>query len=246
MLLAAGYAAKAGLVPCHAWAEQTLAAGPAANAVLMGSILNAGLVILLRLRGVVAATPGTLAPGPLLMALGLATLLAAAFALRPRRDGRRFLALSTIAGSGVAAFAFGLGGEATLAGLVLLTAATLATTAALSLVAGPRALGLTFVAALAALAGLPPFGLFAGYFLLAVATLRTLPWLMIPLGLGLAVAGWAVAMRLAGLGPPAPDRGPGWTAQAPAWLHLAALLILGLAATGPLAAWLAAAASVVR
>jgi hydrogenase-4 component F len=243
-------------------AAGALAGGPVSRAMLAILVLNAGLVVLLRLRGVVAATPGALAPGPLLMALGLASLLAAAWAGWRRGDAGHFLALAALAQSGVVAFAFGLG--APLAGLLLLTAQTLGLTAALhclgqaarlkastrfadlgGLLAQHRALGLTFVAALAGLAALPPFGPFAADFLLTGITLRRLPWLALPLGLGLTVVGVAVAGRLIGLacGPPTPDRGPqpGLAALVPAWLHLAALLALGLAA-GPLGGWLAAAA----
>ena len=60
------------------------------------------------------------------MALGLLSLLLAAFSLWRRRDVKRFFAFSTIEQSGVAAFAFGLGGPAAMfAGLLHMTLHTL-------------------------------------------------------------------------------------------------------------------------
>jgi hydrogenase-4 component F len=104
------------------------------------------------------------------------------------------------------------------------------------------ALGLTLGAGIVAVAGLPPFGLFTSEFLIVSQTVRTLPWLAIPLGLGLVVGGWALATRLLALlgGPPTPDRGPAPSllALAPAWLHLAVVVVLGLAMPGAVVAWL--------
>ncbi len=260
-----GYGTKAGLVPLHAWMPDAHAEGPTpVSAVLSGSILNVALFVILRLRGLLDANPDAIAPGPPIMALGLASVLLASFSLWPRRDVKRFFAFSTIEQSGVAAFAFGLGGAAaTFAGLLHLTLHTLTKAAvfqcvgrAVQLKGGQnftdiggllvrhRALGLTLAAGIVAVAGLPPFGLFASEFLVLLATVRELPWLVAPLALGLVVGGWALAMRLISLclGPPTPDRGaaPGWIALVPAWVHLAVVLVLGLAMPGRVAAWFAA------
>jgi hypothetical protein len=74
--------------------------------------------------------------------------------------------------------------------------------------------------------------------------------LVLPLALGLVVGGWALAMRLISLclGAPTPDRGPapGLPALVPAWVHLAVVLVLGLAMPGPVAAWLMAIAEAAR
>jgi hydrogenase-4 component F len=271
VFLLLGYATKAALVPLHAWMASACAEGPTpVSAVLSGSILNVALFVILRLRGLLDVNLGAIAPGPPIMALGLFSVLLAAFSLWRQNDVKRFFAFSTIAQSGVAAFAFGLGGVgATFAGLLHLTLHTLSHAAifqcvgrAVQLKGGQRfadiggllvrhrALGLTLAAGIVAVAGLPPFGLFASEFLVLMETVRHLPWLVLPLALGLVVGGWALAMRLISLclGAPTPDRGPapGLPALVPAWVHLAVVLVLGLAMPGPVAAWLMAIAEAAR
>ena len=261
-LLLVGYGTKAALVPLHAWMPDAHAAGPTpVAAILSGGILNAALAALLRLRGVMEANAEAVAPGPPLMALGLASALVGAFALWRQRDVTRFFAVSTVEQGGVVAFAFGLGGSAaTFAGLLHLTAHTLAKAAvfqcvgrAAQLAGGQRdglggllashpALGLPLALGIVAVAGLPPFGLFASEFLIVAETVRRAPWLAVPLGLALVVGAWALVARLQGvcLGPAMPVAGPapGRRALAGAWLHLAAVLALGVALPAPLAAWM--------
>jgi hydrogenase-4 component F len=200
------------------------------------------------------------------MALGLLSLLLAALSLWRRRDAKRFFAFSTVEQSGVAAFAFGLGGApAVFAGMLHLTLHTLIKAAIFQcvgraaqlkggqkftdiggLIASHRALGLTLAAGIAAIAGLPPFGLFTSEFLIVMETARRLPWLSALLGFGLVVSAWALVWRLISLclGQPTPDRGPapGRLALLPAWLHLALALGLGLAMPGAAVRWLSAVA----
>jgi hydrogenase-4 component F len=271
VFLLLGYGTKAGLAPLHAWMPDAHAEGPTpVSAVLSGSILNVALFVILRLRGVMAANAEAIAPGPPIMALGLLSVLLASFALWRRRDVKRFFAFSSIEQSGVAAFAFGLGGTpAMFAGLLHLTLHTLTKAAIFQcvgrasqlkggqrfsdiggLLVGHRMLGLTLAAGIVAVAGLPPFGLFASEFLIVTETVRRLPWLALPLGLGLLVGAWALAARLIALclGEPTPDQGtgPSALALAPAWLHLAAVLVLGLAMPAGMVAWFTAVAKAAR
>jgi hydrogenase-4 component F len=265
VFLLIGYGTKAALAPLHSWMPDAHAEGPTpVSAVLAGSILNVALVVLLRLRGLMAGNAAAIDPGVPLMALGLASLLLAAFSLWRRRDVKRFFAFSTIEQSGIAAFAFGLGGPAAVfAGLLHITAHTLvkaalfqcvgracqlkgsqAFTAIGGLIASNRALGLTLAVAIVAVAGLPPFGLFASEYLIVSETIRRLPWLALPLGLGLVVGTWAVMARMIDLclGTPTPDRGTrlGMRVLAPAWLHLGIAAMLGLAMPAPVVAWFTA------
>lgn len=260
-----GYGTKAGLAPLHTWMPDAHAEGPTpVSAVLAGSILNVALVVLLRLRGLMAGNAEALDPGPPLMVLGLASVLMAAFSLWRRRDVKRFFAFSTIEQSGVAAFAIGLGGPAAVfAGLLHMTVHTLVKAAIFhcvgracqlkgsqrfeaigGLIGGHPALGLTLAAGVVAVAGLPPFGLFASEYLVMAETIRRLPWLAVPLALGLVVGAWALMARMIGLclGPGTPDKGArlGVAVLAPAWLHLALALGLCLAMPGPLVAWFTA------
>jgi hydrogenase-4 component F len=271
VFLLLGYGTKAGLAPLHAWMPDAHAEGPTpVSAVLSGSILNVALVTILRTRSLLVANADAIAPGPPIMALGILSLLLAAFSLWRRRDVKRFFAFSTIEQSGVAAFAFGLGGAgAAFAGLLHLTLHTLAKAAvfqcvgrAAQLKGGQRfadiggliprhaALGLTLAAGIVAVAGLPPFGLFTSEFLIATETVRRLPLLALPVGAGLVIGTWALAARLITLclGEPTPDRGPAPSATAlvPAWLHLALVLLLGLAMPGVVTSWFAAIAETVR
>jgi hydrogenase-4 component F len=262
VFLLIGYGTKAGLAPLHAWMPDAHAEGPTpVSAVLSSSLLNVALTVILRVRNLLAANADAIDPGPPIMALGLASVLLAAFSLWRRRDVKRFFAFSTIEQSGVAAFAIGLGGPAaTFAAVLHLTLHTLAKAAlfqcvgrACQLKGGQkfadiaglarthRALGLTLAAGIVAVAGFPPFGLFSSELLVAFATIRQMPWLMLPLGLGLVVGGWALGARLIALcfSDPTPDRGPapGLGALVPAWLHLAVVVVFGFAMPASLVTW---------
>lgn len=275
VFLLLGYGTKAGLAPLHGWMPDAHAEGPTpVSAVLAGSILNVALFVILRLRGIMDANAlagaGAISPGPPIMALGLLSLLLAAFSLWRRRDVKRFFAFSTIEQSGIAAFAFGLGGPAAnFAGLLHLTLHTLIKAGIFQcvgraaqlkggqkfadiggLVAGHKALGLTLAAGIIALAALPPFGLFTSEFLLVSETARRLPWLALPLGIGILVGAWALLMRLQSLcfGPPTPDRGIGFDTilLAPVWMHLGLVVLLGLAMPGPMVVWMTAIAQAAK
>jgi hydrogenase-4 component F len=276
VFLLLGYGAQAGLVPLHAWLAGAGAEAPVALGALLGGAMPCvALAILLRVRGLLASNEAALAPGPPLMALGLATLLLASLSLGRRRDAGRLLGDLAIGQSGLIAFAFGLGGlAATFAGLLQLTLHALARSAVLQVLAqggdgmdrfgaaaspfpgrGATLPALTLAAGLAALAGLPPFGLFASGFLIAIETMHFQPWLALPLGLGLVLSGWGLARRLTGIPfplPPRPGRAaaraavPGWVALLPAWLPLALTVGLGLAMPGAVLAWLAEVAGTAR
>jgi hydrogenase-4 component F len=263
VFLLLGYGTKAGLAPLHTWMPDAHAEGPTpVSAVLAGSILNVALVAILRTRSLLAGNHEAIAPGPPIMALGLLSLILATLSLWRRRDVKRFFAFSTVEQSGVAAFAFGLGGAtAVFAGMLHLTLHTLIKAAIFQavgraaqlkggqrfadiggLIVDHRALGLTLAAAIVAIAGLPPFGLFTSEFLIVTETARRIPALSVLLGAGLVVSAWALGARLIGLclGTATPDRGPapGPLALVPAWLHLALVLLLGLLMPGVVVTWL--------
>jgi len=270
VFLLLGYGTKAGLAPLHAWMPDAHAEGPTpVSAVLAGSILNVALAVLLRLRGLMAANAavggGAIAPSLPLMGLGLISVLMAAFSLWQRRDVKRFFAFSTIEQSGLAAFAFGLGGPAaTFAGLLHITLHTLAKASVFQcvgraaqlkggqrfvdiggLLSTHRMLAITLAVGVVAVAALPPLGVFASEFLIGTETVLRAPWLALPLGVGLLVGAWALLARLQMLclGAATPDRGPApdVLAMLPVWLMLAVVLVLGLAMPAPVADWLRAA-----
>jgi hydrogenase-4 component F len=93
VFLLLGYGTKVGLVPLHAWLPDAHAEGPTPiSAVLSGLLLNVALYAVLRFKMLLAANPGAISPGPLMAALGLASLLFGAFMLYRRRDKKRHFA----------------------------------------------------------------------------------------------------------------------------------------------------------
>ncbi|MBN8900123.1 MAG: hydrogenase 4 subunit F, partial [Rhodospirillales bacterium] len=97
VFLLLGYGTKVGLVPLHAWLPDAHAEGPTPiSAVLSGLLLNVALYALLRFKMLLAANPLALAPGPLMIALGLLTVLFAGVMLYRRRDVKRLFAYSSI------------------------------------------------------------------------------------------------------------------------------------------------------
>jgi hydrogenase-4 component F len=239
VLLLLGYGGLAGLAPLQGWLLEAQAAPAALSGVLGGAAPGVALLVILRLRGVLDANPQAAPPGGPIMALGLAALLLSGAGLWRLRTERRWLALSSSGQYGVVAFAFGLGGAtATLAGLVHLTAHSLAKAAAFQ--AGPaRALRW---AAVAAVAGIPPFGLFGSLVLVLQQSVLHGLWLAVLLGAGVAASAWALIAR------PAPDTTPGagWRPALGAGACLAGALLLGLAMPAAVADWFLAMAAVAQ
>ncbi|MBV1796752.1 proton-conducting transporter membrane subunit [Siccirubricoccus sp. G192] len=228
IFLLVGYGTKAGLAPLHSWLPDAEAEGPIAiSAVLSGLLLNAALHAVLRVKAIVGANAAAVAPGPFLVALGLASLLLAALALWRRRDARRFFAWSSVEHMGLAAIAFGLGGAAAnFAGLLHMLGHSLCKSAVFfgvghaaqvkgtqklaeigGLVASHPVLGWGLAIAIAAVAGLPPFALFTSEFLLLVEVAARHGWLIPLLGIGLLTAAAAKIQTLQRmcLGDPTPD-----------------------------------------
>src|SRR5690606_30695068 len=111
VFLLLGYGTKVGLAPLHAWLPDAHAEGPTPiSAVLSGLLLNVALYALLRFKMLMAVNPAAIAPGPLMVTLGLVSLIFAAFMLYRRRDIKRMFAYSSIEHMGIIVFAFGMGG----------------------------------------------------------------------------------------------------------------------------------------
>ena len=123
IFLLLGYGTKVGLAPLHAWLPDAHAEGPTPiSAVLSGLLLNVALYALLRFKMLLALNPAAIAPGPLMVIMGLISCLFAAFMLYRRRDIKRMFAYSSIEHMGIIVFAFGMGGTlANFAGLLHMT-----------------------------------------------------------------------------------------------------------------------------
>src|SRR5437016_6608231 len=187
VFLLLGYGTKVGLAPLHAWLPDAHAEGPTPiSAVLSGLLLNVALYALLRFKMLLAVNPAAVAPGPLMITMGLSSLLLASFMLYRRRDIKRLFAYSSIEHMGIITFAFGMGGAlANFAGLLHMTMHSLTKSAIffavghISQVKGTQKIadirGLTssqpvlrwgLVLGVVAIAGLPPLGIFMSEFLI--------------------------------------------------------------------------------
>jgi len=86
VFLLLGYGTKVGLAPLHAWLPDAHAEGPTPiSAVLSGLLLNVALYAVLRFKLLLAANTGALAPGPLMIAMGLGSLDGSDFVDQCRR-----------------------------------------------------------------------------------------------------------------------------------------------------------------
>jgi hydrogenase-4 component F len=255
-----GYGTKVGLAPLHAWLPDAHAEGPTPiSAVLSGLLLNVALHAVLRFKLLLSANPGAIAPGPLLMTMGLVSLIFAGFMLYRRRDIKRLFAYSSIEHMGIIAFAFGLGGPlANFAALLHMTMHSL-TKSAIFFTVGHIAqakdtqkiadirgltvshpiLGWGLVVGVVAIVGMPPTGVFMSEFLVVSSTFARLPLLAIPLVTGLLVAFAALMLKVHGLafGEPTGVSHPVKASHLPMIAHLGLVLAAGLYLPPALVAW---------
>jgi hydrogenase-4 component F len=260
IFLLLGYGTKVGLAPLHAWLPDAHAEGPTPiSAVLSGLLLNVALYAVLRFKMLLAANAEALAPGPLMVTMGLLSLLFAAFMLYRRRDIKRMFAYSSIEHMGIITFAFGMGGPlANFAGLLHMTMHSL-TKSAIFYAVGHVAqikgtqriadirgltethpvLGWGLVLGVFAIAGMPPFGIFTSEFLVVSSTFAREPLLTIPLVIGLLVAFGALLLRLNGVafGDPLGSTKPAEASYVPLYAHLALVLGAGLYLPPMLVSW---------
>jgi hydrogenase-4 component F len=260
VFLLVGYGTKVGLVPLHAWLPDAHAEGPTPiSAVLSGLLLNVALYAVLRFKMLLAGNPAAIAPGPIMVTMGLGSLLFSGFMLYRRRDIKRMFAYSSIEHMGIITFAFGMGGPlANFAGLLHMTMHSL-TKSAIFFAVGHIAqvkgtqriaeirgltethpvLGWSLVLGVVAIAGMPPLGIFMSEFLVVSSTFAREPLLALPLVFGLLVGVGALLLRLHGL---AFGEATGGAARVrlsyfPMFGHLALVLVGGVYLPPSLVAW---------
>ena len=260
VFLLLGYGTKVGLVPLHTWLPDAHAEGPTPiSAVLSGLLLNVALYAVLRFKLLLAANPEAITPGPLMVTMGLTSLIFGAFMLYRRRDVKRLFAYSSIEHMGIIAFAFGMGGPlANFAGLLHMVLHSL-TKSAIFFAVGHIAqikgtqriadirgltethpwLGWGLVTGVVAIAGLPPLGLFMSEFLVVSSTFARAPLLAILLVFGLLVAFGALLRHLNWLafGEPTGSSARARASYVPMYAHLALVLAAGLYLPPPLVEW---------
>jgi hydrogenase-4 component F len=214
---------------------------------------------------VLAANPATINVGLIMAALGLISLVFAAFMLYRRRDIKRLFAYSSIEHMGIMTFAFGMGGPlANFAGLLHMTMHSLVKSAiffavghiaqvkgtqriaeirGLSVTHPVLAVGLAL--GVIAIAGLPPFGVFMSEFMLVSSSFARQPWLAVILVLGLLIAFGALVWRLQDVlfGEPSGPAGRVKASYIPLFVHLAIVLVAGLWLPEPVVRWFRAVAA---
>jgi hydrogenase-4 component F len=260
VFLLLGYGTKVGLAPLHAWLPDAHAEGPTPiSAVLSGLLLNVALYAVLRFKMLMTANAAALAPGPLMVTMGLVSLVFAAFMLYRRRDIKRMFAYSSIEHMGIIVFAFGMGGPlANFAGLLHMTMHSL-TKSGIFFAVGHIAqvkgtqriaeiggltethpwLGWSLVIGVVAIAGLPPLGIFMSEFLVVSSTFARSPLLAIVLVFGLLIAFGALLLRLNSLafGEPRGGSAPVTASYAPLFAHLALVFAAGIYLPPQLVTW---------
>jgi hydrogenase-4 component F len=267
-----GYGTKAGLVPMHTWLPDAHSEAPApVSALMSGVLLAVGVYALLRFKTVVDLAAGPAFTGRLLLLLGLLSMLVAALSRWAPRSYKRMLAYSSVEHMGLACLGVAFGGFGGIGGALLHLVTHGLCKSALFVLAGrvlrrygtaevARVRGLrrvmpwtgaAFLAAILALLGLPPFGLFLSEFMILRAGFTGgHPW----------AAGAALALLVVAFGgtlravnrmlygspledDPAVERAP--AALWPVAVSLVLLLGLGLGVPTGLADVLARAAAVV-
>ncbi len=260
IFLLLGYGTKVGLAPLHAWLPDAHAEGPTPiSAVLSGLLLNVALYAVLRFKMLLAVNPASFAPGPLMVAMGLLSLLFASFMLYRRRDIKRMFAYSSIEHMGIIVFAFGMGGPLANFGGLLHMAMHSLTKSAIFFAVGHIAqvkgtqkiadmggltetnpvLGWGLVLGVVAIAGMPPLGIFMSEFLVVSSTFAREPLLAVLLVLGLLVGFGALFMRLNDIafGEPRGVIAQGNASYVPMFAHLALVFGAGIYLPPPLVAW---------
>ncbi|HZP68816.1 MAG TPA: hydrogenase 4 subunit F [Pseudolabrys sp.] len=251
VFLLLGYGTKVGLAPLHAWLPDAHAEGPTPiSAVLSGLLLNVALYALLRFKMLLALNPDAIAPGPLMVTMGLISCVFAAFMLYRRRDIKRMFAYSSIEHMGIIVFAFGMGGTlANFAGLLHMTMHSL-TKSAIFFAVGHIAqvkgtqkiadmggltvthpvLGWGLVLGVVAIAGLPPLGIFMSEFLVVSSTFAREPWLATILAVGILVALGGLFLRLntIAFGEARGPSGPAQASYVPMFAHLGLVFMAGI------------------
>ncbi len=251
VFLLLGYGTKVGLAPLHAWLPDAHAEGPTPiSAVLSGLLLNVALYALLRFKMILAASTATIAPGPLMVVMGLISVIFASLMLYRRRDIKRMFAYSSIEHMGIIVFAFGMGGPlANFAGLLHMTMHSL-TKSAIFFAVGHIAqvkgtqkiadiggltvtnpvLGWGLMLGVVAIVGLPPLGIFMSEFLVISSTFARAPYLaaILVLGILIALGGLFMRINVVMFGEPKGITKPAEASYVPMFAHLALVCMAGI------------------
>ncbi|MDO8732639.1 MAG: proton-conducting transporter membrane subunit [Actinomycetota bacterium] len=195
-----GFATKAGLAPMHSWLPDAHSQAPAAVSGLMsGVLLSVAFYGILRVQAITDAVIGPDLMRNLLIAGGLLSIAEAAALILRQRDLKRMLAYSSIEHMGIIALAAAIGGPLAIgaallhmlghglakssifvvSGRILTVDGSTQISQIRSLLTRRSGIAIPFLAAMAALLGMPPFALFFTEVAIVVAGFqRGLGWVM--------------------------------------------------------------------
>ena len=261
VFLLVGYGTKVGLVPLHNWLPDAHSEGPTPmSAILSGLLLNIALYAIVRFKMLVDPALGSHLAGNLMMGFGMLSFSVAGLLLHRQKDVKRMFSYSSIEHMGLMTFAFGIGGPLATFGALLHMIVHSLTKSAIFITVGHAAhisgsqaisrirglirtqplVGWGLLIGTCAIAGFPPFGVFTSEFLLFTATIKSYPWLVLPLLIGLAVAFAGLFRNLQPMvyGEPPAGQQPVVANMWPVVVHLALVLWLGISIPTVLAQWL--------
>lgn len=176
-----GYGTKAGLAPMHTWLPDAHSQAPSpVSGLLSGALLSCALYGIIRVVIIVKGAVGPEFPEQFLIGFGLLSILIAVPFILVQHDLKRLLAYSSIEHMGLITLGIGLGTPLALYGALLHIVNHAVTKSSLFYLAGAiiqhygtknilrirglvsamPVMGAMFVAAILAIAGLPPFSIF--------------------------------------------------------------------------------------
>ncbi len=256
VFLLVGYGTKVGFVPLHNWLPDAHSEGPTPmSAMLSGLLLNVALYALIRFKMITDITLESSQhlphlAGYLMMGFGILSFSVAALFLHRQTDIKRLFSYSSIEHMGLMTFAIGLGTPLSVFAALfhmlvhgLTKSAVFVTVGHVIQIAGTQkidkirglidtqpAVGWGLILGTAAIAGFPPFAIFTSEFLLFTSTVQTIPWLAIPLILGLIIAAAGLFKYIQPMCFGTPPEGQHLVPETMkfVYLHLLIVLILGL------------------
>jgi hydrogenase-4 component F len=186
-----GFGTKAGLAPMHTWLPDAHSQAPSPiSALLSGVLLNSAMYGIIRTVAIVNRNLGSsIYTGRMLIALGILSILTAAIFILNQKDYKRLLAYSSIEHMGIIAVAIGIFTPLSVFGalfhminhsltksMLFLTSGNILqkyNTKQISKIKGVLKLlpvsGIVFLLGLFAIAGMPPFSVFASEFSIIVS-----------------------------------------------------------------------------
>jgi len=256
VFLVVGYGTKAGLAPMHTWLPDAHSEAPApVSALMSGVLLSVGVYAILRFKPAVDAAAGAGFARGIMLTLGVLSVAVAAAFLWTSPNYKRMLAYSSVEHIGLVCLGLGFGGTLGTSGALLHIAnhalaksigflltgrirsayGSAEIAAVRGVLHGMPRTGAAFLAAMLALVGLPPFGLFVSEVMIFGAGFAQGFWIVAGVALALLVVAFAGLLRgVHAIVYGSPVAAP--TAEASAWrpaLPMAAafalLLLTGLA-----------------